>query len=349
MSSSPITIRPLTSDQMPAWDVFVDAAPDATFFHRSGWKTAIEQAFGHDCPYLMAEAGGQVVGVLPLTRIKSLLFGHALVSTGFGVYGGPVGNTPGASAALVEAAIALGDQHDVDHIALRALQPLAGLDETWAVRSDAHATFRKEIDPDPDVNLKAIPRKQRAVVRKSLERGLHSEVDDDVDRFFPLYAISVRNLGTPVFPKSWFRALKDVFGDECELMTVLERGEAVSAVLSFYFRDEVLPYYAGGTPVARRLGGHDFMYYDLMCRAAARGCTRFDFGRSKTGSGAFSFKKNFGFTPEPLHYAYYVRKGDEMPDISPNNPKYQAMIKLWSRLPLPVANLIGPRIARSLG
>ena len=347
--SSAITIQPLTPDRVAAWDAFVEAAPEATFFHRSGWKTAIERAFGHDCPYLMAESGGQIVGVLPLTRIKSALFGHTLVSAGFAVYGGPVANTPEVTAALVEAAIGLGDQHNVDHIAFRPMESLIGLGEAWIVRPDAYATFRKMIDPDPDANLKAIPRKQRAVVRKSLERGLHSDIDDDIDRFFHLYATSVRNLGTPVFPKAWFRALKEVFGDDCEVLTVMDGNEPVSAVLSFYFRDEVLPYYAGGTPASRRLGGHDFMYYDLMGRAAARGYTHFDFGRSKTGSGAFSFKKNFGFTPQPLPYAYYVRKGHEMPDISPNNPKYQAMIKIWSRLPLPVANLIGPRIARYLG
>lgn len=350
MSVRPFRVCDLSPGRMADWDAFVLNRPEATFFHRSGWKTAIERAYGHHCPYLIAtEDNGRIVGILPLTRIKSRLFGHSLVSTGFGVYGGPVGETPEAVTALTDAAVELAARHNVDHIAFRCLgAPSVEAPSGWMTRSDSHATFRKAIDPDPDENLKAIPRKQRAVVRKALERGLRSEMDDTIDRFFPLYAASVRNLGTPVFPKRWFQVLKETFGDDCDILTVLDGGVPICAVMSFYHQGDVLPYYGGGTVAARR-GGNDFMYYDLMCRAAARGYRRFDFGRSKTGSGAFSFKKNFGFTPEPLHYTYHVPGGGAVPDVSPNNPKYRAMINIWSRLPLPVANLIGPRIARYLG
>jgi FemAB-related protein (PEP-CTERM system-associated) len=341
-----ITIRAASSDDLPRWDAYVRAAPSASFFHLSGWKTAVEQAYGHDCPYLLAEEGGTIVGILPLVRTKSLLFGHALTSTAFAVYGGPVGDSGDVVRALASHASGLADSYGADYLEFRSVEK-TGLG--WPCKDNAHATFRRALGPDPEDNLKAIPRKQRAVVRKAIDRGLTGHMDEDLDRFFRLYSTSVRNLGTPVFPKRWFSALKAAFGDACDVLTVTDRGTPVSAVLNFYFRGAVLPYYGGGGREARTLGANDFMYYDLMCRAGGRGCTLFDFGRSKVGSGAFAFKRNFGFEPTPLHYEYYLRGRDTLPDASPNNPKYRLMIALWSRLPLPVANALGPFVSRYLG
>jgi len=341
-----ITIERLTPDRADAWDAFVQAAPGATFFHCTGWKTAIEQTFGHDCPYLMACDGNRIVGVLPLSRIRSMLFGDALSSTAFCVYGGPVGETPEVVRALTDAGAALADELGVDHLELRSIEPCR---PDWPSKSESHATFRKDLAADPDAILKAIPRKQRAVVRKALEGTLRIELDQTTGRFFPLYAASVRNLGTPVFARRWFAALKRIFGDDCEIAIVLDGDRPVAGLMSFYFRNEALPYYAGGVPDARRLGAHELMYYNLMCRAASRGCTRFDFGRSKTGSGPYAFKKNFGFEPQPLHYEYYLRGANTVPDVSPNNPKYRWMTAIWKRLPLPVTNALGPMISRYLG
>lgn len=332
--------------EVSRWNAYVLAHPKATFFHRAEWKQAIEGVYGHDCHYLYAEEDGRILGVLPLVRIKSRLFGHSLTSVAFCVYGGPVFDNERAQNALNERAVALGAELGVDHIEYRSLERTV---PDWACKEDTHATFIKQIETDPEAILLAIPRKQRAVVRKSLKAGLESRLDENVDSFFNLYATSVRNLGTPVFPKKWFAALKDIFAGDCDILTINAQGRPVSSVMSFYFRGSVLPYYAGGTLGARRLGSNDFMYYDLMCRAADRGYTMFDFGRSKVGSGAFSFKKNFGFTPSPLYYETYLMRGDTLPDVSPNNPRYRLMIAAWSRLPLWAANRLGPLLARSLG
>jgi FemAB-related protein (PEP-CTERM system-associated) len=121
-------------------------------------------------------------------------------------------------------------------------------------------------------------------------------------------------------------------------------------VLSFFFRDEVLPYYAGGGSTARQLGAFDFMYWEVMSRAATHRDVRlFDFGRSKFGTGAFAFKKNWGFSPHPLSYQYWLREGHSIPDHNPLNPKYRVFIESWKRLPLPLANLIGPTVSRGIG
>ena len=196
----------------------------------------------------------------------------------------------------------------------------------------------------------AIPRKQRAMVRKGIKNGLKSEIDTGVDRFFALYADNVHRHGTPALRQRYFEALRQHFGDDCEVLTVTGAdGQLLSSVLSFYFRDEVLPYYAGDDWAARDLAANDFKYWELMRRACARGLKIFDYGRSKVGTGPYSFKKNWGFEPQPLHYEYCLYKRDAVPQNNPANKKYKLMIETWRRLPLGFANWLGPFVVRSLG
>ena len=341
-----LRVSQLQPADSPRWDAFVANCSEATFFHRAGWKTVIERAFGHRTFFLYAEAAGRIEGVLPLAEVKSLLFGHTLVALPFCVYGGIAAASERARRALDDAARDLAAKLGVDHLEYRAVTPRH---PDW-VHKDLYVTFRKEIDPDPERNLQAIPRKQRAMVRKGIKAGLKSEIDAGVGRFFAAYSASVHRLGTPVFSRRYFEILTEVFARDCEVMCVTqEDGQLVAGVLSFYFRDEVLPYYGGGTALAREVAGNDYMYWEVMRRACERGIKVFDYGRSKRGTGSFDFKKNWGFEPQPLHYEYLLVKGARVAEHNPLNPKYQLFIKMWQRLPLPVANLIGPHIVKSLG
>lgn len=327
------------------WDAFVNEHPQGTFFHLSKWKDVIEQAYGHETCYLMAMMEGQVVGVLPLGQIRSKIFGNAMISNPFCVYGGAIATNNMVRMQLEAVAEEEAINRHVDYLELRNRE-VNGID--WPIK-ELYVTFRKEIDPDPEINMKAIPRKQRAMVRKGIKSNLSTIIHEDVDTFFKIYSTSVRNHGTPVFPKRYFSILKDVFSDKCELRVVYRGDHAVSAVMSFYFRDEVLPYYGGGLPDARRYKAFDFMYWDLMRESCQQGVRIFDYGRSKINTGSYSFKKNWGFEPVPLPYKIRLINSNTMPDINPLNPKYQMFIKAWRHLPLPVANVLGPRISRNLG
>jgi FemAB-related protein (PEP-CTERM system-associated) len=287
--------------------------------------------------------------VLPLAEIKSRLFGHSLGAMPFCVYGGPVATNDAARAMLDAAAHELAQQLGVGHLEYRGMERFHPEDPSWHTK-ELYVTFRKEITGDDEANMNAIPRKQRAMVRKGIKLGLRGEVDNNVDRMFEAYAHSVHRLGTPVFPKKYFAMLQDVFGDECEVRTIVtEDNRLVAAVLSFFWRDEVVPYYGGGMDLAREVAGNDFMYWNLMQAAAARGCRLFDFGRSKLGTGAYDFKKNWGFTAQHLPYEYKLYGATALPDNNPLNPKYQLFIKMWKKLPLPLANFMGPYIVRNLG
>lgn len=335
-----------------AWDAFVAGNPKGTFFHRAAWGGLLNRVFGHTPHFLVAEQDGAIVGVLPMAQVKSLLFGHSLMSLPFCVYGGPLASTDEAHEALETASVALMQELGAPVMEWR-LRDTTLVEQDWHPKDDLYVTFRKPISPDDDVNMKAIPRKQRAMVRKGIERGLMSTVGHDVDALHRVYAESVRNLGTPVFPKRWFRALCDAFPGDSDIIVVSHAGVALSAVLNFYDRrakgTEVLPYYGGGTARSRNFAAHDFLYWEVMRRAAATGCNGFDFGRSKLDTGSFSFKKNWGFSPTPLKHLYRLAPGKAIPDHNPLNPKYRLMIGGWKRLPLPIANFLGPYIVRGVG
>ena len=332
------------------WDAFVRDCPQATFFHRSGWQRVIAEAFGHRCLYLYAQRDGRIEAVLPLVQVRSLLFGHALVSLPFAVYGG-VAALDGAAgeeaAQLLETrADALARELGADHLELRQL---TRQHEGWPAQ-DLYVTFRKPILPEVEANMNAIPRKQRAMVRKGIKNNLRSEIDPSLDRFFALYADNVHRHGTPALPRAYFAALMREFGPDCELLIVSdEAGRPLSGVMSFYFRDEVLPYYAGDDVRARDLAANDFKYWELMRLACERGLKTFDYGRSKQGTGSYSFKKNWGFEPAPLHYEYRLYKRDQVPQNNPSNPKYKLLINTWRRMPLALANWMGPFVVKYLG
>lgn len=339
------TVGLMGSQDRARWDQFVERCPDSTFFHRAGWQQVIEEGFGHPTWFMYAETGGRIDAILPLAQVKSRLFGNTLSSLPFCVYGGIASVDAAAAAAVDKAAQELAARLKVDHLEYRHMRPTQA---DW-LHKELYATFRKPLHADAERNLLAIPRKQRAMVRKGISLGLGSTMDADTSRFFDCYADSVHRLGTPVFSRRYFALLQQVFGDDCEVLCVQQAGKPVCAVLSFRFRDEILPYYGGGGAQARALAGNDFMYWEVMRRAVEQGCRLFDFGRSKYGTGSFAFKKNWGFEPQPLHYDYQLHCGTQLKDVQPLNPRFQLFIKAWRMLPLPLANALGPHIVRQLG
>lgn len=340
-------IRTLDAGSEKAWEKFVLDCPEATFFHKTGWSSVIEKNFRQNTHFVFAERDGSIEAVLPLVHVTSPLFGNRLISTAFTVGGGTAAVDASARGALDDYAQSLCAKLNAEYIEYRGVTDVP---DGWVRRDDLYASFSWEIADKEDDNLKQIPRKQRAVVRKALEADLQTQIETSADNFFALFSASVHRLGTPVQRKSYFANLMQQFGPEsCDILTIAVDGKPMSSVLSFYFKDAVLPYFTGGALAARQFGTNDYMYWALMRRAKERGYKIFDFGRSKIGTGPYSFKKNWGFTPLPITHAYYLPRGGEVPNTNPTNPKYELLIKAWQRMPLQLANLIGPHIVRGIG
>jgi FemAB-related protein (PEP-CTERM system-associated) len=338
------------SGEVARLESYVADHPDGTAFHRPAWLLATARGTGNRALALVAESAGCLTGYLPLTEAHSPLFGRVLVSTGFAVGGGVLAQDRRSADALLKAAEELALRRSCPAIELRG-GALPEARDGWKVRTDSHLGFIASLAEDDEAQLTRIPRKQRAEVRKGLATDLDVSVGrDEAERqaHYAVYAESVRNLGTPVFPRALFDAVLDGFGDSADILTVRHQGQPVAAVLSLYHKGAVMPYWGGGTWDARRLRANDRMYYELMLHARRRGCDTFDFGRSKTGSGPADFKKNWGFEGQPLAYASWTAPGAPPRDADPTSASNSAKIELWKRLPLALANRIGPHIARGL-
>src|SRR5215472_2454080 len=216
-SQDTVSVRPFRAGDESRWDQFVWAHPRGTFFHLSGWKRVIERAFGHRTYYLIAERGSAITGVMPLTHVKSLLFGSSLISNAFSVYGGPIAEDSATLCKLEAEAVRLMDAISVPVLELRVFSTTRA---DWPCKKDLYASFRRPIDSSIEQNLKSIPRKQRAMIRKGIRNKLRSEIDDDVERLYRIYAESVRNLGTPVFSESYFHILREEFPTCSDIVTV---------------------------------------------------------------------------------------------------------------------------------
>ncbi|MEY4237654.1 MAG: hypothetical protein RL339_255 [Pseudomonadota bacterium] len=343
-------LDPAEPDAAARIEALVAAHPQATPFHRPGWLTAVAKGSGNKALVLALEHGPDLVATLPLLEVHSPLFGRVLVSSGFGVGGGVLTTGRGQAEALFSFAEEQALRRSCPTIELRGGALPEGR-AGWKVRHDSHCGYVAELAADDEAQLLWVPRKQRAEVRKGLAADLTVSVGTSAAEraaHYAVYSESVRNLGTPVFPKRLFAEVLDALGEAADILTVWDQGQPVASVLSLYHRGTVMPYWGGGTQAARKLRANDRMYFELMLHARRRGCARFDFGRSKVNSGAGEFKKNWGFEAEPLGYASWTAPGAEARDADPTSDRHAARIALWKKLPLPVANLVGPFIARGL-
>jgi len=353
-----LTINPYAPADSARWDQFVMRCPAGTFCHLSGWQRVVGRTWGYRQHSLCAERDGEIVGVLPLFHIRGRwfeslfgsLFGSTLLSTPNAVYGGAVAADGEAHQALIASARALAAGLTVDYLELRdAGLNLGGPADAGCHRRDLYVTFERPLPADEDELLKSFPRDVRRMIRQGEKYGLRAEFgrEELLDEFYEVYAASVRRLGTPVFPKTLFASFLREFPAASDILLVRQKGRVAAGVLSFYFRDTVMPYYGGAHRAFHPAGVNNFMYWELMRQSARRGFTRFDFGRSKLGTGACEFKRGWRMVERPLPYQLFPIRADGVPNLNPTNPKFRLMIEVWKRLPLGLTKVLGPKIVRN--
>jgi FemAB-related protein (PEP-CTERM system-associated) len=340
-----IEVGELQPGEEGAWDRFVTSSPSGSFFQLTGWKTIVERVLGHRCFLLAARSEGTIKGVFPISWVRSRLFGDCLVSMPLAVYGGICADGRDAYFALLKAGSELAERLGVKYLEMRnQAEPFP----TSLPGRDLYVTFTQDLSPGPDKLLQGLPRDTRYMVRKSLKGDLAWTTDISVDEFYEIYARSLHRLGTPVFSKELFRLLLSEFGGQCRLFGVRKGKAAIAGVLSFYFRDKVLPYYAGALPEYYKDAPNNFMYWNLISQSCAEGLRTFDFGRSKRGTGAFSFKSSWAMEVTQLPYRYHLVRAKEVPRMSPVDKKFQLPIALWKRMPYSWTKTLGPRLIRSI-
>jgi FemAB-related protein (PEP-CTERM system-associated) len=350
-----IQVTRINPAQADACGTYVDAHPRATLFHSRLWREAVVEAFDHQDCTLAAWRNDRVVGVLPLMRIASRLAGTLLVSVPYGVYGGVVADDAESSTALLDHARRLADRMRVQWLDIRSIE------QQWPDLPvlSRYVTFRKHLPGDPGRVLEEMPRKARAAARQARERhGLEATFDDDdLPAIWRLYSQSMRRLASPNYPAGFFEALvrrtvpagPGVSAPGHLVQIVRHRGRPIAGLLSFVYRDTLLPYFAGCDERFEKYHPNNFLYLAAMEKGVEIGCREFDFGRSRVdNAGSFNFKRFQGFEPTPLQYQYYVPRGGRQPDLTPGNPKLDLARRVWPRLPLAVTRPLGAWLARSI-
>lgn len=336
--AGPVTVAAYAGDAA-AWDAFVRRTAGATVFHLHGWKDVLHGTFGFAAHYLAARRGAEIVGVLPLFELRAPFMARGLLSLPFAVEGGVCSADAAAQQALDAAAVALGRARGAQWVELRDGRQAPG----FALPDGRAWRFRRALCADDDANLAALPAKRRNMVRQGMRHGLRARVGpDDLPAFHDLYARTARHFGTPVFPRRFFAALLARFPQETALMIVRLGDTPVAGALAFLFGETICPYYVGGRRDYFRYAVNDFLYWELMRYGAARGARQFDFGRSRSGTGAFEFKRLWGCAPEPLRYRVAALDGGEPRAAASGTGAVDWLRGAWRRLPLPVTKLLGP-------
>ena len=334
------------------WDAVVrdagHAAPgDWTHFHLYGWRTVIGEVLGHECPYLVArDGGGRAVGVLPLVRVRSRIFGHYLVSMPFLNYGGPIGSQA-AQQALVNAAVRLATEQSVDLLELRSPTALP------VELPVSHRRITVVLDLSsggPEQIWKALDAKVRSQVRRPQKEGVEMRWgSDQVRPFFAVFARHMRDLGTPTQPLRLFEAIAATFPNDVWIGCAYFQGRPVAAGWGFRWRDEVEITWASALSAYNRIAPNMLLYWGFIERAAKEGCRLFNFGRCAPDSGTHRFKRQWGGRDVPLWWYQFSGEGSATQATpSPKDGAFAWGPRIWKLLPVPLATALGPRIVRFL-
>ena len=342
MTTETLQVRPLEKDDAIAWEEYALSHPSATVFHRLAWSRAVSATYPHKALHLTAWANDRIVGILPLFFVKSAFVGRVLVSVPYATYGGILADSDEATAAMLASAEELTREHQAQYLELRHREKNA-LD---LPEIDRYDTFRKELPARADDVMASLPRKCRAAARKG-RNAVDLRIGPELlDTIYDLYSLNLRRLGSPNYRRSFFRALQEHFGNDCVCLVAYDDDKPIAGVISYVFRDEIMPYFTGCLPEGMHKNANNAMYPRLMEWAIERGLKWFDFNRTRRDNhGPHGFKGYHGFEPEPLHYQMSLNLAREMPNLTPSNRKFALAGKVWRKMPLWFTRTVGRRIS----
>ncbi len=342
-----VTAVELAEHEAMEWDRYVLASPQASGYHLLGWRSIIEGTFGHQTCYLLAkDPSGEPRGVLPLVMLSSKIFGNFLVSLPFVNYGGMIGDDQQAKASLIEKAIERARALGAVHIELRHQEPC----DIELPLSHRKVSMRLKLPKQFELLWKEFPSKLRSQIRRAQKENMAVRFGgtECLDDFYAVFSRCMRDLGTPVYSKQFFRAIYECFPKESRFCVVSSNERPLAAGFLYGFRSILEIPWAASDKRFSRLAPNMLLYSSVLEHACREGFQFFDFGRSTPNSGTYRFKEQWGAEPHQLYWHYWIANGGEIPQLNPQNPKYVLAIKMWQRLPLSVANWLGPHIVKYL-
>jgi serine/alanine adding enzyme len=340
-----INYRLATETDSLTWDKYVDGHPGRTFGHRWHWSQVLEKAFGVLPRYCVALDKDNIVGILPAVLMKSRLFGRFMISLPWLDYGGPIAQTDEIAIGLVDFAVSLAKDEKCRFVELRAVKQR----HPDLIEKKLKYGFYLNLTPDEEEVWKSIDGKAKNQVRKAAKSGLEIQFGkvELLDDFYKIFSCNMRDLGTPVWPRRLFTEQFNYFPDT-EIALLRLGSQPVAGALLIHYQDQSAVPSASAYRKYLNLSPNNMLYWEIIKRCINRGSARFDFGRSSLNAGTYNFKKQWVKNPELQTWQYKLLTIEELPELNPSNPKFQLAINIWKRLPLPLANVLGPKIVTKL-
>jgi FemAB-related protein (PEP-CTERM system-associated) len=345
--NAPPSIGILINEEEPAWDAFVASCQNTSVYHQSAWRHMITALFGHETYYLRAiSTRGGIVGILPLVRLRSRLFGDYLVSMPYFNYGGAIAVSTEIETALMKNACTLASDLGSTHIEFRDTVKRNGDWTLWTNK----VVMELALPESTEALWARLGSKLRAQIKRPSKADVEVDIGgrDLLPQFYSVFCRNMRDLGTPVYPTAFFASILDVFPKSAFLTVVHLAGKPVAAGFLLGFKDRLEIPWASSLRKHNRLGVNMLLYWEALKSAIDKGYRIFDFGRSTRNSSTYRFKLQWHPTERQLYWYYWLRSGETMPDLTPDNPKYRLAVRLWRELPLAVTNFLGPRIVKNL-
>ena len=329
------------------WDHYVEESDACSAYLFSGWKRVVEKSFGHRTFYLLSEGReGRIDGILPLVHMKSLLFGNFLISLPYFNYGGICADHQNGRDQLLEESIRLAEKENVEFIEFRDAQFYG---DGLTVKTHK-VSMHLPLPPSVDELWRSFPAKLRSQIIRPQKEGMVVRIGrfEELDGFYRVFSLNMRDLGTPVYSKQFFKNILEEFPESTWICSVFHGKQPIASALILKAKGSMEVPWASSLRSFNRYSPNMFLYWNLLKFSCENGCGLFDFGRSTPGEGTYRFKEQWGAKPVQLYWHYWVRERASLPELNPKNEKYHRAIQIWQRLPVGVTTFIGPMIVKNI-
>ncbi|NOY76627.1 MAG: FemAB family PEP-CTERM system-associated protein [Calditrichaeota bacterium] len=340
-------IQRLTKETEAAWDQYVLRHPHGNFYQLSGWQEVYASVFQFVPQYYFAVENSRIVGVLPLILMRNILGKPFLVSTPFSSYGGVCFDTREAGQFLLKWAKHLAAKYGVQYVEFRQYEQTFG----HLPQKDVFVRLVTKLSSDPEELWKhSLKPKIRRFVRQGEKKGLYADWGHHyLNDFYRIFTTNMKRLGTPAHPIGLFGKLIEKFGDQVKLLVVKYEKRVIGGMFMVDYAGRILTDpWVSSLSEFNHLRPNHILYWNALKYGCENGYDFFDFGRSTQGTGTYEFKKPWGAEALVLPYEYYLHKAGTIPEVDANNNKYEFLISVWKKLPLPLATAVGKRVVKFL-
>jgi len=330
------------------WDEYVRSSPTGNCYHLAGWKKVIEESFGHKTYYSLCEnEDGRITGIIPIVHLKSWLFGSFMVSLPYFNYGGICADEEESYELLLNEAKTLAARERARHIEFREHR----LIQNGLQSKESKVAMVRPLPESAEGLWGSLGSKLRSQVKRPEREGIYARLgrEELVDQFYAVFSENMRDLGTPVYAKAFFKNILREFPATswiCVVYTKDARPIAAGFLVGFKHALEIP--WASSLRAYNHHAPNMLLYWICLKFACESGYKFFDFGRSTPHEGTYRFKQQWGAIPHQLYWYYWTLSGGRLPELNPHNPKYAVAINMWRKLPLGITQLVGPLIVKNL-